>query len=174
MAERPSHAPNGSAARLRDSLSRDERAWREAKRAGAKSAQVPSLTGTCVGHGESLGSDLSDEAWSIRLITVSASGTASRSLAHERVSSSSGRNSSNFSTVLGVTFSPNATVDGGLANTRLQRARNSDSFGNDSQREIRSVSQATPLSSARIDSVRRQRVPTQGNHLKPPGVARIS
>jgi len=29
VAERPSQAPNGSAARLRDSLSRDERAWRE-------------------------------------------------------------------------------------------------------------------------------------------------
>jgi len=52
VAERPSQAPNGSAARLRDSISHDERAWREAKRAGAKSAQAPSPTVRRVGHGD--------------------------------------------------------------------------------------------------------------------------
>ena len=51
VAERPSQAPNGSAARLRELFSRDERAWRKAKRAGAKSAQAPSPTGARVGHG---------------------------------------------------------------------------------------------------------------------------
>jgi hypothetical protein len=51
VAERPSQAPNGSAARLARLFSRDERTWRKAKRAGAKSAQVPSPIGTRVGHG---------------------------------------------------------------------------------------------------------------------------
>jgi len=51
VAERPGQAPNGSAARRRDYFSRDERAWREAERAAAKSAQAPSLTGTGVRHG---------------------------------------------------------------------------------------------------------------------------
>ena len=52
VAERPSQAPNGSVARLRELCSRDERAWRKAKRAGAKSAQAQLPTVRRVGHGE--------------------------------------------------------------------------------------------------------------------------
>ncbi len=52
---------------MRDLFSRDERAWRKAKRAGAKSAQAPHPTGTRVGHGGPITFNLRHNETSMRV-----------------------------------------------------------------------------------------------------------
>src|SRR5262249_28787785 len=92
-------------------------------------------------------------------ITLRASSKASRSDAHARSNKSSGKYSSNFSTVRGVTRDPSFLGSLSIERRFCRNTLKSAWFWKGNQIESRSTSPAVPFSSAKTARVRKQRVP---------------